>query len=338
MAKNNGVLLDRCEIFINIGSNFIPMNNELLLKLLTDRNRIVVPEFGAFIKRGEPGSQAIAFSPFLKKDDGVLAGAVAAETGVDAGQARDMIDEFVAGVNFALAGQGSYIIKGIGELRTGDNGAISLVVGETVSPAAPAGGVFAPQAPPPVQDAPRPQLEVPRQRPMPPGVQDGYIPRPQPRPMAGQPAGQQQGPPAGARPIPRPAPVPRPQQGAPRPAPQPRPLGRPVGPGMQQGQNRPPQPGQRPPGAPPQSGYPQQGQRPAGPGRLAPPRGGRPPARKGPPGKRPQGTPGKSKLDVWLIAAIIVAILAIILIVYGIFWETSQTVDLGDIVQQNITQ
>lgn len=46
------------------------MINKIIAEYLRTNKRLVVPHFGAFIRK--ENSEAIVFVPFLKKDDGVL--------------------------------------------------------------------------------------------------------------------------------------------------------------------------------------------------------------------------------------------------------------------------
>jgi len=46
------------------------MINKIIAEYLRTNKRLVVPHFGAFIRK--ENSEAIVFVPFLKKDDGVI--------------------------------------------------------------------------------------------------------------------------------------------------------------------------------------------------------------------------------------------------------------------------
>jgi len=88
-----------------------------------------------------------------------------------------------------------------------------------------------------------------------------------------------------------------------------------------------PRPGQRPPQGPPRQGVPRGGNRPPG-------SQGRPSQS----GRRPPVRPGtKKKIDIWLIAAIIAAVIAIMLISYGIYHTNSGAdIDLSEFLNQPV--
>lgn len=109
------------------------MDNELLIKLISNNNRLIIPNFGAFLRKDE--SKNIVFSPFLKRDDGVLNKAISSEFGIDADQASDMIEQYVNHINSTLEAKNTYYLSGIGVLMTNENGAVTLVM-DIVTPTA----------------------------------------------------------------------------------------------------------------------------------------------------------------------------------------------------------
>lgn len=102
------------------------MDNELLIKLISNNNRLIIPNFGAFLRKDE--SKNIVFSPFLKRDDGVLNKAIASEFNIDADQANDMIEQYVAHINSTLEAKNTYYLSGIGVLMANENGAVTLAM------------------------------------------------------------------------------------------------------------------------------------------------------------------------------------------------------------------
>ena len=381
------------------------MDNNLLKQLVAQHRRVVIPDFGAFLKKETPEGEELVFSPFLRKDDGVVTNAVVSEYGVEPEDAQAMISEFVIYLRQALATSGQYQIDGVGTLTADANGTISLKKIETPEPAVaepvpvepepvpepapqpepqpipqqiqqtPAGfprpaqpqaaaaapGITRPQS---IQVQGQPAVQQPVRQPQPVATppMPGQMPtQTAPYPVRNQPApaGYQQPVPGGQPPFPRNQPVP------------PQPVRRQPVPGqmpLQQGQplrNRqspmPPQPGQparngQPPvppmprqtpppmgaGVPPRGpkdpaqaqrmGNPNRPAGPAGPGAPGGPGGpngrlGRPPRRPVPPRRRPP----KTKTDIWLIVAIIAALIVIAIMIYGFINTGKNEIDMDAI-------
>lgn len=204
----------------NIDSNFRHiMDNEILIRLLSGNHRLVIPGFGAFLKKDNGTGNVVVFSPFLKKDDGVLAGAIMGEFGIEEQDALAMISEFVIHIKESLESKGRYTLSGIGELSLDINGAISFKETQVSSPtAAPVATIIERQPDPqPIYQQPVPQVVAPQpvyQQPEP----QTTTPQPSPQPLYRQPEPQ----------IVTPQPVPQPvyrqpesQVVTPQPAPQP---------------------------------------------------------------------------------------------------------------------
>ncbi|MFI3295140.1 MAG: hypothetical protein R3Y19_03890 [Rikenellaceae bacterium] len=101
------------------------MDNELLVRLLTQVPKLIIPGFGAFLRK--EGIGTLVFSPFLKRDDGVLVKIISDEYGVSLEDAHSMIGEWVDSIHQTLAEKSKYHIDGIGLLMLDSNGAISMV-------------------------------------------------------------------------------------------------------------------------------------------------------------------------------------------------------------------
>lgn len=102
------------------------MNNEMLIKILSDDNRLVMPGFGAILSKSEDNERIYVFSPFLKKDDGKLREAVSREYGVDQHDAESMIQEYVAHVESVLESGGRFRIPSVGVLVIDENGVVVM--------------------------------------------------------------------------------------------------------------------------------------------------------------------------------------------------------------------
>lgn len=346
------------------------MDNNLLKQLIAQHRRVVVPDFGAFLKKETPEGDRLVFSPFLRKDDGIVTEAIIGEYGVESEDARAMVAEFVAHLRQSLTSSGRYYIEGVGMLTADANATITLKEGET--PAVPeAVETIEPETVPmpaavqtqlPKPGVTRPQSIQVQGQPQPHTAAPSPAPSQQParHPFGGgYPAmGQQPGspvPPGSPAQQGQPTRPPMPQQPGypPRPPMPQQPMTPPVPPGsaMQQGQppRSPMQQGQpvqqpmRPPippsqRQPPMSGggmpprgpqdpqhqqhqqHPQRtgmpnssaaaGRGPGGPRGPQQPHGGRRPA---PHRNRPQ----KTKADMWLIVAIIAALVVIAIMIYS---------------------
>ena len=101
-----------------------------LLQILESNNRVIIPEFGAFIiKQRNP--LTIIFNEFLQYNDGILVDMVSKTEGIDRDAAKKKIDDFTAGLVSELEKTGQYPLKGIGVVMKGASGKISLEKEET---------------------------------------------------------------------------------------------------------------------------------------------------------------------------------------------------------------
>ena len=110
------------------------MINKIIAEYLRTNKRLVVPHFGAFIRK--ENSEAIVFVPFLKKDDGVLQQLLVSEYGMDSADAQAVIDEYIAEIKESIAARGAYVIEGVGRLMTDSNGICYLGLGAAPAQAA----------------------------------------------------------------------------------------------------------------------------------------------------------------------------------------------------------
>lgn len=110
------------------------MINKIIAEYLRTNKRLVVPHFGAFIRK--ENSEAIVFVPFLKKDDCVLQQLLVSEYGMDSADAQAVIDEYIAEIKESIAARGAYVIEGVGRLMTDSNGICYLELGAAPAQAA----------------------------------------------------------------------------------------------------------------------------------------------------------------------------------------------------------
>lgn len=114
------------------------MDNELLLKLIQQHNRLILPSLGALLRKENALGESFVFSPFLKKDDGVLNAALRNEYSLSEQEADSLIQEYVLHIQNNITKNGKFEIPGIGMLSIDSNGAITLIQNYLiVTPAAP---------------------------------------------------------------------------------------------------------------------------------------------------------------------------------------------------------
>ena len=275
------------------------MINKIIAEYLRTNKRLVVPHFGAFIRK--ENSEAIVFVPFLKKDDGVLQQLLVSEYGMDSADAQAVIDEYIAEIKESIAARGAYVIEGVGRLMTDSNGICYLELGaapaqaaavrpaDTASPVGPA-SFPAPAAEPArhtkIQQQARPTEKTDKL-----GAAAASPQSPARKPEAQYPPDTRPSNPAPSRSV---------QDalyGNPRPAPMQAPADR------QEQTFRTPMPNIRPGNQPPRPPLPPQG-RPAGTGY----RPSRPVGRQAP----------KSKADGFIVIAILAAVAALAAIIFGL--------------------
>ena len=276
------------------------MINKIIAEYLRTNKRLVVPHFGAFIRK--ENSEAIVFVPFLKKDDGVLQQLLVSEYGMDSADAQAVIDEYIAEIKESIAARGAYVIEGVGRLMTDSNGICYLELGaapaqaaavrpaDTASPVGPA-SFPAPSAEPArhtkiQQQAPHPTEKTDKL-----GAAAASPQSPARKPEAQYPPDTRPSNPVPSRSV---------QDalyGNPRPAPMQAPADR------QEQTFRTPLPNIRPGNQPPRPPMPPQG-RPAGTGY----RPSRPVGRQAP----------KSKADGFIVIAILAAVAALAAIIFGL--------------------
>lgn len=99
------------------------MIDKIITDYLSNHKRLVIPQFGAFLKKD---NSSITFVEFLKQDDGVLTSIVSVGMGVSSSEAMSIIDNFLKSVRAQIGSDGSYTIKGVGQLTRDGNGLYTL--------------------------------------------------------------------------------------------------------------------------------------------------------------------------------------------------------------------
>ncbi len=98
---------------------------DIIVKLLKENGRIIVPDFGAFIIKTKSPLKAI-FNEFLQYNDGALIGAIATEDNTDRNNAASKVKEYVDALTAKLDSGETVSFPEIGTLTKSSTGKISL--------------------------------------------------------------------------------------------------------------------------------------------------------------------------------------------------------------------
>ncbi|MBI4647902.1 MAG: SPOR domain-containing protein [Bacteroidia bacterium] len=101
------------------------MDNNHLIKLLNVENRVILPDFGAFmIKQGPPRS--VIFNEYLKFNDGLLIKYLMETENIDKAAAVQNIKDFIEKIGERINSDKPYLIEGIGILYKDPKGKIQF--------------------------------------------------------------------------------------------------------------------------------------------------------------------------------------------------------------------
>lgn len=107
------------------------MVNSIIIQHLKSNKRLVVPGFGAFIKKDDTGE--VVFVEFLKKDDGVLSTALQQNFGLEPKEAAEIIDNYVVSTKRHILNTGNFIIGGLGTMHIDANSIYNFDYNPTVT-------------------------------------------------------------------------------------------------------------------------------------------------------------------------------------------------------------
>jgi nucleoid DNA-binding protein len=96
-----------------------------ILELITDNNRVIIPNFGAFIISKENGINVL-FNNFLSFNDGLLVNYIAEQKGIDTIQATDQVFEYVDMVKKELEDKGEFKIDKLGYFKKDEHGILKF--------------------------------------------------------------------------------------------------------------------------------------------------------------------------------------------------------------------
>lgn len=96
-----------------------------LIKILNEKNRVIIPDFGAFIVK-QKNPRKIIFNEFLQYNDGALVDAISREEKIDRDEAMRKINVFVNDLRKKLSTGKTVNVAGLGELSQNPTGKIDL--------------------------------------------------------------------------------------------------------------------------------------------------------------------------------------------------------------------
>ncbi len=105
--------------------------DKYITSLIQKKNRVIIPEFGAFIvKQGHP--KTVVFNEFLKYNDGLLVNEVKETEKISEEEALKKVEEYVSDINGKLNIGQQHIIEGFGILKKDNSGRITFKADESV--------------------------------------------------------------------------------------------------------------------------------------------------------------------------------------------------------------
>jgi len=102
------------------------MLDKYLIELINSNNRVIIPDFGAFMIQDSPEGKQISFNDFLRFNDGLLVNQIIKEEKVNKDDALNKIKSFVKEVNKVFTEKKPYEIKGLGFLTKDSQGNIKF--------------------------------------------------------------------------------------------------------------------------------------------------------------------------------------------------------------------
>lgn len=123
------------------------MYKDYFKEIFETNKTVIIPGLGAFTKNNE----IITFNPYLKFNDGFLAGFIAKKQGISIEAAGNLISENVEKINQALSAKGEAMVLGLGIIKKSGEGKFDFIKNESLDNDAP---------PPPVVEKQELKVEV----------------------------------------------------------------------------------------------------------------------------------------------------------------------------------
>jgi len=105
---------------------------QYILDLIKENNRVIIPNFGAFIVAKEKGF-TILFNNFLSFNDGLLVDHVMTKENIDKAAATAKVDAYVEKLKETLDSTGLYSISGLGTFTKDTNGILRFAQSEDIN-------------------------------------------------------------------------------------------------------------------------------------------------------------------------------------------------------------
>jgi len=100
------------------------MISKYIKELIENNNRIIIPDFGAFMVQNSPEGKQISFNDFLKFNDGLLINQIIKAEKINKNQATDNIKDYVKLIEDQFAKGASFNVEGVGYLIKDEQGNI----------------------------------------------------------------------------------------------------------------------------------------------------------------------------------------------------------------------
>src|SRR6056297_3595353 len=123
------------------------MLDDYIKELIASNNRVIIPNFGAFLLRATSKNknkkelseklEDIYFSPFLKFNDELLVNHIIRQEGDDQSGAMDKINQYIKTIEQQVKEEGSYTIENLGDFYMDDQGKIQFKVHGNARPEKP---------------------------------------------------------------------------------------------------------------------------------------------------------------------------------------------------------
>lgn len=122
---NKAYSLNVLTLFIVKLTTKIDLMETYILQILEKNNRVIVPEFGAFIVK-QRNPLTIVFNEFLQYNDGMLVDYISKTDSISKEEAKGKIDSFIKKVNIEMPKGNGYPLSGLGILTKSAAGKISI--------------------------------------------------------------------------------------------------------------------------------------------------------------------------------------------------------------------
>lgn len=98
---------------------------EILIELLKNNTKVIIPDFGAFIVKQRNPFQVV-FNEFLRFNDGMLIDSISKKENISKEEAKEKINKWIELVKSSIEKNNSYEIKSLGKLIKTETGKIHL--------------------------------------------------------------------------------------------------------------------------------------------------------------------------------------------------------------------